>query len=57
MRSIVKIYDDTHYCTKLNIYVGESNVCDYFYDYLKTEKGDKLRSQLKQLAKSFSRNN
>lgn len=52
-----KIDDDTNYCAKLKIYVGESDVCNYFYDYLKTEKGEKVRSQLQQLAKAFSRNN
>ena len=47
-----KIDDDTRYCTKLNIYVGENDVCNYFFDYLKTDKG---HSQLMQLAKAFSR--
>ncbi len=46
-----RIDDDTRYCTKLNIYVGESDVCNYFCDYLRTDKG---RSQLNQLAQAFS---
>lgn len=52
-----RIDDSTLYCTKLNIYVGEEDVCNYFYDFLKTEKGDKLRSQIKELARLYSRNN
>lgn len=39
-----RIDDDTSYCTKLNIYIEESDACDYFYDILKTEKGDKVRA-------------
>ena len=47
-----KIDEDMFYCTKLNIYVGENDVCNYFFDYLKTDKG---RAQLNQLARAFSR--
>lgn len=46
------IDEDTRYCTKLDIYVGPNDVCDYFYDYLRTEKG---RSQLNRLAELFTR--
>lgn len=49
-----KIDEDTRYCTKLNIYVGANDVCNYFYDYLRTEKG---RAQLERLAKVFSSHN
>ncbi|HBA69688.1 MAG TPA: hypothetical protein DCZ40_10085 [Lachnospiraceae bacterium] len=47
-----KIDEDTRYCTKLNIYVGANDVCNYFYDYYKT---DKARLQINQLARAFSR--
>lgn len=47
-----KIDEDTRYCTKLNIYVGANDVCNYFYDYYKT---DEARLQINQLARAFSR--